>query len=104
MGEQEDMEVARILSLTDEEVLAEAEREFDASRSIDTIVRLHRMLIQKEAQNAQLVEDMERIAKLKISGPHVSAKDGMATALATVDRVRDIAKAAIAAAKAGGGR
>lgn len=52
----------------------------------------------KEAE-PDLVEVLERITKLSAGGPHIGAKDGMASALAALDRARDIASAALARAK-----
>ena len=42
-----------------------------------------------------LRDALERIAKLRAGGPHLSPKSGMSSALDELDRARDIAKVAL---------
>jgi hypothetical protein len=47
----------------------------------------------------QTLEALQRIADMRATGPHPSPEDGMASALAALDRARDVARAALARVK-----
>lgn len=64
-------------------------------------VRMEARADAAEAALAEAVTAFERIATLSAGGPHVSAKDGMGSALATLDRARDIARAFLAGRETG---
>lgn len=51
------------------------------------------------AASRAMYETLARIASMSPGGPHISAKDGMGAALATIDRMRDIANAELARAR-----
>lgn len=63
-----------------------------ASVRLETAADLERA----KADIAGLVEALTRIKGMPVGGPHVSATDAFSSALAIIDRIRDIANAALA--------